>query len=109
MCLIPHASGIGAVFGCSDVPLGVPIGLFDVTATESENGQPGTKSKLPYQPGVEDSVQQHLREDRRSDHALPTYFACAPMGRYLSAKNHPDGGLSDFPRRVHGAVPSNIS
>src|SRR4051812_29389219 len=35
-------SGIGAVFGCSDVPLGVPIGLFDVTATGSEEGQPGT-------------------------------------------------------------------
>src|SRR5205823_12934848 len=28
-------SGVGAVFGCSDVPLGVPIGLFDVTATGS--------------------------------------------------------------------------
>jgi len=68
-------SGIGAVFGCSDVPLGVPIGLFDVTATGSENGQPGTTSKLPYRPGVEDSVQQHLREDRRGD---PT-TRCLPI------------------------------
>ena len=33
-------SGIGADFGCSDVPLGVPIGLFDVTASGSEEGQP---------------------------------------------------------------------
>jgi hypothetical protein len=68
-------SGIGAIFGCSDVPLGVPIGLFDVTATGSENGQPGTTSKLPYQAGVEASVQQHLVEDRRGD---PT-TRCLPI------------------------------
>jgi hypothetical protein len=68
-------SGIGAVFGCSDVPLGVPIGLFDVTATGSEEGQPWTTSKLPYQPGVEASVQQHLLEDRGGD---PT-TRCLPI------------------------------
>src|SRR5438067_9432543 len=68
-------SGIGAVFGCSDVPLGVPIGLFDVTATGSEDGQPGTTSKLPYQAGVEASVQQHLAEDRKGD---PT-TRCLPI------------------------------
>jgi hypothetical protein len=68
-------TGIGAIFGCSDVPLGVPIGLFDVTATGSENGKPGTTSKLPYQAGVEASVQQHLVEDRRGD---PT-TRCLPI------------------------------
>lgn len=68
-------TGVGAVFGCSDVPLGVPIGLFDVTATGSEEGQPGATSKLPYQPGVEASVQQHLAEDRRGD---PT-TRCLPI------------------------------
>ena len=68
-------TGIGADFGCSDVPLGVPIGLFDVTASGSEEGQPGTTSKLPYQAGVEASVQQHLAEDRRGD---PT-TRCLPI------------------------------
>ena len=68
-------SGIGADFGCSDVPLGVPIGLFDVTANGSKEGQLGTTSKLPYQPGVEASVQQHLVEDRRGD---PT-TRCLPI------------------------------
>lgn len=68
-------SGVGAIFGCSDVPLGVPIGLFDVTATGSEDGQPGTTSKLPYQAGVEASVQQHLVEDRKGD---PT-TRCLPI------------------------------
>jgi hypothetical protein len=68
-------TGIGAIFGCSDVPLGVPIGLFDVTATGSENGKPGTTAKLPYQAGVEASVQQHLVEDRRGD---PT-TRCLPI------------------------------
>jgi hypothetical protein len=68
-------AGIGAVFGCSDVPLGVPIGLFDVTSTGSEDGQAGTTSKLPYQPGVEASVEQHVREDRRGD---PT-TRCLPI------------------------------
>jgi hypothetical protein len=68
-------SGIGAVFGCSDVPLGVPIGLFDVTAAGSEDGQPGTTSRLPYQPGIEISVQQHVAEERRAD---PT-TRCLPI------------------------------
>jgi hypothetical protein len=68
-------TGIGAVFGCSDVPLGVPIGLFDVTSTGSQDGQEGTTSKLPYQPGVEASVQKHLREDRKDD---PT-TRCLPI------------------------------
>jgi len=68
-------SGIGAVFGCSDVPLGVPIGLFDVTATGSEDGQQGTTSKLPYQPGVESTISQHLADDRKAD---PT-TRCLPI------------------------------
>ena len=68
-------TGIGAVFGCSDVPLGVPIGLFDVTATGSEDGQAGTTSKLPYQPGVEAAIQEHLAQDRRDD---PT-TRCLPI------------------------------
>ncbi|HEV3333129.1 MAG TPA: hypothetical protein VG096_19215 [Bryobacteraceae bacterium] len=68
-------SGIGAIFGCSDVPLGVPIGLFDVTDTGSKDGQPGDTPKLPYQAGVEASVQQHLAEDRRGD---PT-TRCLPI------------------------------
>lgn len=67
--------GIGAVFGCSDVPLGVPIGLFDVTATGSRDGDAGTTSKLPYQPGVEAAVRQHLAENRRGD---PT-TRCLPI------------------------------
>ncbi len=67
--------GIGKLFGCSDVPLGVPIGLFDVTANGTEDGQEGTTSKLPYRPGVEASVQQHLAEDRRGD---PT-TRCLPI------------------------------
>jgi hypothetical protein len=66
---------IGRIFGCSDVPLGVPIGLFDVTANGSEDGQEGTTSKLPYRPGVEASVQQHLAEDRGGD---PT-TRCLPI------------------------------
>ena len=68
-------SGIGRDFGCSDVPLGVPIGLFDVTDTGSEEGKPGTTPMLPYRPGVEASVQQHLAEDRRGD---PT-TRCLPI------------------------------
>lgn len=68
-------SGVGAVFGCSDVPLGVPIGLFDVTATGSQDGQLGTTSKLPYQPGVEAVVQQNVAQDRRGD---PT-TRCLPI------------------------------
>ena len=67
--------GIGKLFGCSDVPLGVPIGLFDVTANGSDDGHEGTTSKLPYQPGVEATVQQHLVEDRRGD---PT-TRCLPI------------------------------
>src|SRR5690242_4122628 len=46
-------SPAGIAWGCSDVPFGVPVGLMDVTATGAEEGQPGTTSKLPYQPGVE--------------------------------------------------------
>jgi hypothetical protein len=62
-----EGSPAGADFGCSDVPFGVPIGLFDVTATGSEPGQNGTTSKLPYQPGVEASVLQHLADNRKDD------------------------------------------
>ena len=68
-------SGIGAVFGCSDVPFGVPIGLMDVTDTGSQDGKAGTTSKLPYQPGVEASVQKNLAEERKGD---PT-TRCLPI------------------------------
>ena len=68
-------SGAGAVFGCSDVPLGVPIGLFDVTADGSEPGQPGKTQALPYQPGVEATIRQHLAENRKDD---PT-TRCLPI------------------------------
>ena len=62
-------------FGCTDVPLGVSIGIFDVTATGSRDGDAGTTERLPYQPGVEASVQQHLVENRKDD---PT-TRCLPI------------------------------
>jgi hypothetical protein len=68
-------NGVGAVFGCSDVPFGVSIGLFDVTATGSEPGQAGTTQPLPYQPGVEALVRQNLAENRKGD---PT-TRCLPI------------------------------
>src|SRR5579864_781979 len=49
-------SPAGSVFGCTDVPFGVSIGLFDVTATGSEPGQSGRTEPLPYREGVEESV-----------------------------------------------------
>lgn len=70
-----EGSPAGAVFGCSDVPFGVPIGLFDVTATGSEPGQGGVNQPLPYQPGVEASVRLHLAENRKDD---PT-TRCLPI------------------------------
>src|SRR5205085_8452338 len=49
-----EGSPAGAIFGCSDVPFGVSIGLMNVTATGSEPGQAGSTQPLPYQPGVAD-------------------------------------------------------
>ena len=48
-----EGSPLGKIYGCSDVPFGIPVGIMDVTATGSEDGQQGTFSKLPYRPGVE--------------------------------------------------------
>lgn len=70
-----EGSSAGAVFGCTDVPFGVPVGIFDVTATGSKEGQSGTTQPLPYQPGVEASVRQHLAENRKDD---PT-TRCLPI------------------------------
>lgn len=70
-----RAGGVGAVFGCSDVPFGVPIGLMDVTANGTEDGQPGTTYPLPYQPGVEAMVRQNLAANRKDD---PT-TRCLPI------------------------------
>ncbi len=70
-----EGSAAGAVFGCTDVPFGVPIGLFDVTATGSEEGQSGTTQPLPYHPGIEATVRQHLAENRKDD---PT-TRCLPI------------------------------
>ena len=63
------------IFGCSDIPLGVSIGLFDVTANGSEEGQSGTTSTLPYQPWAEALVKQRLADERKDD---PT-TRCLPI------------------------------
>src|SRR5579871_927600 len=70
-----EGSSAGSVFGCTDVPFGVSIGLFDVTATGSQEGQAGTTQPLPYRPGVEATVRQHLAENRKDD---PT-TRCLPI------------------------------
>src|SRR5690242_12587590 len=70
-----EGSSAGGVFGCTDIPFGVSIGLFDVTATGSEPGQIGTTQPLPYQPGVDAMVRQHLAENRKDD---PT-TRCLPI------------------------------
>jgi hypothetical protein len=70
-----NGSSGGAVFGCTDVPFGVSIGLFDVTATGSQDGQSGTTERLPYRPGVEDMVKHNLAENRKDD---PT-TRCLPI------------------------------
>lgn len=68
-------SPAGSIFGCTDVPFGVSIGLFDVTATGSQDGQSGTTQRLPYRPGVEEMVKQNLAENRKGD---PT-TRCLPI------------------------------
>src|SRR5579885_3050449 len=70
-----EGSPAGAIFGCTDVPLGVSIGLFDVTATGSQDGQAGTTEKLPYRPGVEEQVNRNLAENRKDD----TTTSCIPI------------------------------
>jgi hypothetical protein len=70
-----EGSPAGAIFGCTDVPFGVPIGIMDVTANGSEEGKPGTTTPLPYQPGVEAMVKQHLADERKDD---PT-TRCLPI------------------------------
>jgi len=62
-------------FGCSDVPLGIPVAVMDVTATGSEEGQAGTTVPLPYQPWAEARVKQNLADIRKDD---PT-TRCLPI------------------------------
>jgi hypothetical protein len=70
-----EGSPAGALFGCSDVPFGVPVGVFDVTANGSEEGQSGRTERLPYQPWSEALVKQRLAENRKDD---PT-TRCLPI------------------------------
>jgi len=70
-----EASATAKIFGCSDIPLGVSIGLFDVTANGSAEGQSGTTSTLPYQPWAEALVKQRLADERKDD---PT-TRCLPI------------------------------
>jgi hypothetical protein len=65
----------GVAFGCSDIPFGAPVGVMDVTANGSKDGQPGTTEALPYQPGVEALVKQRLADNRKDD---PT-TRCLPI------------------------------
>jgi hypothetical protein len=68
-------SPAGIAFGCSDIPFGAPVGVMDVTANGSKDGEPGTTEILPYQPGVEAMVKQRLAENRKDDpttRCLPT-------------------------------------
>jgi hypothetical protein len=62
-------------FGCSDIPFGAPVGIMDVTATGSEEGQAGTTVPLPYQPWAEAQVKQNLADIRKDD---PT-TRCLPI------------------------------
>ena len=68
-------SATAQIFGCSDIPLGVSIGLFDVTANGSEDGNTGTTTPLPYQPWAEALVKQRLADQRKDD---PT-TRCLPI------------------------------
>ncbi len=68
-------SATAQIFGCSDIPLGVSIGLFDVTANGSEDGNAGTTSPLPYQPWAAALVKQRLADQRKDD---PT-TRCLPI------------------------------
>ena len=68
-------SATAQIFGCSDIPLGVSIGLFDVTANGSEDGNAGTTSPLPYQPWADALVKQRLADQRKDD---PT-TRCLPI------------------------------
>ena len=70
-----EASATARIFGCNDIPLGVSIGLFDVTANGTEEGNAGTTSILPYQPWAEALVKQRLADERKND---PT-TRCLPI------------------------------
>jgi hypothetical protein len=63
------------IFGCSDIPFGAPVGIMDVTATGSEEGQAGTTVPLPYQPWAAAQVKQNLADIRKDD---PT-TRCLPI------------------------------
>jgi len=63
------------VFGCSDIPFGAPVGIMDVTATGSEEGQAGITVPLPYQPWAAAQVKQNLADIRKDD---PT-TRCLPI------------------------------
>ncbi|MBZ5674363.1 MAG: hypothetical protein LAP61_08975 [Acidobacteriia bacterium] len=63
------------IFGCSDIPFGSPIGVMDVTATGSQEGQSGTTVPLPYQPWAAAQVKQNLADVRKGD---PT-TRCLPI------------------------------
>jgi hypothetical protein len=63
------------IFGCSDIPFGSPIGIMDVTASGSQEGQPGTTVPLPYQPWAAAQVKQNLADIRKGD---PT-TRCLPI------------------------------
>jgi hypothetical protein len=63
------------IFGCSDIPFGAPVGIMDVTATGSEEGQAGTTVPLPYQPRAPAHVKQNLADIRKDD---PT-TRCLPI------------------------------
>jgi hypothetical protein len=68
-------SAAAKIFGCSDIPFGAPVGVMDVTATGSEEGQAGTTVPLPYQPWAEARVKQNLADIRKDD---PT-TRCLPI------------------------------
>ena len=63
------------IFGCSDIPFGAPVGVMDVTATGSQEGQSGTTVPLPYQPWAAAQVKQNLADVRKGD---PT-TRCLPI------------------------------
>jgi len=46
-----EASATARIFGCSDIPLGVSIGLFDVTANGSEEGKAEQPRPCPISHG----------------------------------------------------------
>lgn len=70
-----EGSAAEKAFGCTDVPLGIPVAVMDVTATGSEEGQSGTTVPLPYQPWAAAQVKQNLADIRKDD---PT-TRCLPI------------------------------